>query len=428
MEELEMQPLFKEMSYEGKTPFDIFKALIRPKDGSILLEFQEKAFIGLYPQKRLQTSSFEELRTFIAPFKGHRTVAGFVSYDAVRSLEKISNRHEESDFPDLFFQSYEIEILFDTKNKRMTFFGNPSLFEELISRLEKFSPEESKIISSFEASEFAVDCEDYAFCEKVKKAKEYIQKGDAFQIVISRTFQKKVSLSALEIYESLRKTKAPFLFFLETESFAIAGASPERLVSSERGIVEMMPIAGTRPRRSGEEDIAMEKELLNDEKELAEHMMLVDLGRNDLGKVCKPRTVEVKELKKLERYSHVMHLVSRVQGQLKAQYDVLDLLQAVFPAGTLSGAPKIRAMQIIEELEASRRGLYGGAICLIDREGNFESAIAIRTVLLKDSIATIRTGAGIVFDSDPQKEAEETRHKARSVMQAIYAAEGRGVA
>jgi anthranilate synthase component I len=415
------------VSDRGKTPFDIFMMLRGPKDGSILLEFEGKAFIGLFPQERSHFHSFEELRSFLSSIKGKRSTAGFISYDAVRYLEKIPDRHfsQQNAFPDLFFLSFTIEIFFDISHATMTIFGDEELVEEVIACIRA-----SRNHSSFEKgsfvleTSFSVDCDDAHFCEKVKKAKEFIVKGDAFQIVLSRTFHKRISVSAAAVYAELRKTQAPFLCLLETEAFSIASASPERLVSLKNRCAETMPIAGTRPRKSGDEDLKMQQELLSDEKELAEHMMLVDLGRNDLGKVCKPQSVQVKELKQLHLYSHVMHLVSRVKGELKEEYGALDLIRAVFPAGTLSGAPKIRAMQIIDELESSRRGLYGGAICLIDHDGNLESSIAIRTMVLKNGIATIRTGAGIVFDSDPEKETEETRHKAKGLMAAIECAEG----
>jgi anthranilate synthase component 1 len=215
-----------------------------------------------------------------------------------------------------------------------------------------------------------------------------------------------------------------FMFYLQTATYCIAGASPERLVRVFENEVETMPIAGTRPRGVGEEDLRLEQELLGDEKEDAEHMMLVDVGRNDVGRVAQTGSVVVKELKKVHRFSHVMHLVSIVKGTLHPAYDALDAFKASFPAATLSGAPKIRAMEIIDLLETSRRGLYGGAICAIDNRGNLDSCIAIRMVVLQEGVATVRAGCGVVFDSDPQKEADETRHKAKAALEAIRLAEG----
>jgi anthranilate synthase component 1 len=272
--------------------------------------------------------------------------------------------------------------------------------------------------------EISCNVDDATFCEMVKKAKEYLYQGDAFQIVLSRFFYTQFQVPPIEIYRALKvKSPAPYMFFIQKKDHVIVGASPEKLVSLKNGLIEMMPIAGTRPIAFGAEGKLLEEDLINDEKENAEHMMLVDLGRNDIGKVSEPGTVEVKELKVLKRFSHVMHLVSLVQGKAKKGVTEVDVLKAVFPAGTLSGAPKVRAMEIIDELEHSRRGIYGGAICVLDGRGNLESCIAIRMAFLKDGRAVVRTGAGIVIDSDPEKEAEETRAKAKGILEAIVYAE-----
>jgi len=218
---------------------------------------------------------------------------------------------------------------------------------------------------------------------------------------------------------------SPYMFYLENGPMTVIGSSPEKLVSVENGTVETCPIAGTRKRgRTAEEDNALASELLADEKENAEHVMLVDLARNDLGAVCVPGSVKVENSKQIHNFSHVMHITSQVKGALREDKDVIDVLRVVFPAGTLSGAPKIRAMEIIDELEESRRGLYGGAVCLIDTKGNFNSCIVIRTAVLMGGMAHVQAGAGIVFDSDPQIEAEETRHKAEAVLNSIELAEG----
>jgi anthranilate synthase component 1 len=270
------------------------------------------------------------------------------------------------------------------------------------------------------------DVSDEAFVQLVEQAQDYIKKGDAFQIVLSRCFKKNYHSKPFDIYRALRQVSpAPYMFYLPLKDRVIVGASPERMVSVYQRQVSINPIAGTRRRLDQEQDQKMEQELLCDEKELAEHRMLVDLARNDLGRVCDIGSIRVEELTKVKHYSHVSHITSIVTGTLAKSYDFLDAFAASFPAGTLSGAPKIRAMQIIDELEHSRRGLYGGAIGRLDGAGNFESCIAIRMASLKDGVATIRTGAGIVHGSNPQAEAEETHQKASSLLAAINFAEGR---
>ena len=276
--------------------------------------------------------------------------------------------------------------------------------------------------SSHPPSVFKEDSNDLEFCEMVRKAQEYIRKGDAFQIVLSRTFSCPYPGKPFEIYRALRMTNpSPFMFYMETGEFAIAGSSPERLIKAERRKLQTMPIAGSRP-RNAEDEGKMIEDLLKDPKENAEHMMLVDLGRNDLGVVAEVGTVCVKTLKKLRIFPHIIHLVSEIEATLAKEFDELDAFKAVFPAGTLSGAPKIRAMQIIDEIETSRRGLYGGAICTIDHRGDLDSCIAIRTAFIQGGTVFVRAGGGIVLDSDPQKEAEETRAKAKGVIKAVHLA------
>lgn len=260
----------------------------------------------------------------------------------------------------------------------------------------------------------------------VEKAKEYIHKGDAFQIVLSRQFYKKYLVSPFQIYRALRMSNpSPYMFFIEHNNTFIAGSSPERLASVKNRIVETHPIAGTRKRgATAHDDRVIAEDLLNDKKEVAEHVMLVDLARNDIGSVSVPGTVQIKKFKDIQHLTKVMHITSVVEGELSANKDALDGLRAVFPAGTLSGAPKIRAMEIIDKLEPSRRGLYGGAVCFVDNDGNLESCIAIRMAIMKDNIATVQAGCGIVFDSDPASETEETRSKASAVLNGIDLAEG----
>jgi anthranilate synthase component 1 len=242
--------------------------------------------------------------------------------------------------------------------------------------------------------------------------------------VLSQRFTTKPAASSLAIYRALRSINpSPYMYYLDYGDFEIVGASPETLVKVQNGDAETKPIAGTRRRgKDDAEDRALEKELLADAKERAEHLMLVDLGRNDIGKVSEFGTVRVTQFMGVERFSNVMHIVSVVQGRLKPEFHPLRALMSCLPAGTLSGAPKIRAMEIIDGLEPHRRGLYGGAICYMDFRGNLDSCIAIRTMLIKDGVAYVQAGGGIVADSDPQMEYEETRHKAQALMRAVDAA------
>ena len=259
----------------------------------------------------------------------------------------------------------------------------------------------------------------------VKVVKDYIYKGDVIQTVISQRFQRPISVDPFQIYQSLRMINpSPYMYYMDLNGFQIVGASPELLVQVENGRVATHPIAGTRPRGADTaEDIALENDLLDDEKERAEHIMLVDLGRNDIGKVSKAGTVEVTQFMDVERYSHVMHLVSHVTGSLREDYNSFDVLRACFPAGTVSGAPKIRAMEIIAELEPDKRGPYAGAVGYFDFAGNLDTAITIRTLVIKDGIAYTQAGGGIVHDSNPETEFEETVHKASAVLRAIENAE-----
>ena len=259
----------------------------------------------------------------------------------------------------------------------------------------------------------------------VRAIKERIAAGDIYQAVLSQRFEMRVEAEPLTVYRALRHVNpSPYMYFIRMGKFAIVGSSPEMLVRVEGHHVETHPIAGTRPRgRNEEEDVRLADELKRNEKERAEHVMLVDLGRNDLGRVCEYGSVKVPQYMGLERYSHVMHLVSTVEGKLADDRDHLDALVSCFPAGTVSGAPKIRAMQILSELEPTRRDLYGGAVGYIDFAGNLDFCIAIRTITLRDSVARVQAGAGIVADSNPASEYDETRDKARALLQAIEMAE-----
>ena len=262
----------------------------------------------------------------------------------------------------------------------------------------------------------------------VEEAKEEIRAGEAFQIVVSQRFDIPVTADALEVYRALRLTNpSPYLYLLRLPGFAVVGSSPEALVTVQDGLVTTRPIAGSRPRgATPEEDRRLGEELLADPKEKAEHLMLVDLGRNDLGRICKPGSVTVHEFMNIHRYSHIMHLEAAVSGRLAAGRSALDAVLACFPAGTLSGAPKVRAMEIIDRLEVSRRGLYGGVVGYFDFAGNSDVAIAIRTAVLADGVAHVQAGAGIVADSVPATEDAECLHKARAVIAALARAEAMG--
>ena len=369
---------------------------------------------------------------------------GFVTYDAVRLREAIPDRHlNEQDLPDFLFNFYHTTLIFDHDNHTLLIAKMVDLdegdvaqvYEEAQQYLQNLvdkitHPNVSNALSSPISEEVGivnhphVDISDAEFIELITQAKHHVRLGDAFQIVLSRCFKQAYTVSPMDIYRALRKVSpAPYMFYFPMAQGVMVGASPEKMITVREGLVEINPIAGTRARSFVADEANNAAELLADEKELAEHRMLVDLARNDLGSVCQPGSVKVKTLLQVKHFSHVTHLTSAVTGQLSFNKDALDAFQATFPAGTVSGAPKIRAMEIIDALETSKRGLYGGAFCRVDALGNFDSCIAIRMAVLRDGIATIRTGAGIVADSNPESEAAETRQKAQGVLAAIALAE-----
>ncbi|RMH57395.1 MAG: anthranilate synthase component I, partial [Candidatus Hydrogenedentota bacterium] len=263
------------------------------------------------------------------------------------------------------------------------------------------------------------------FLEIVARAREYVKAGDIFQVVLSQRFQRRIRADSFSLYRALRATNpSPYMYFLDFGDFTVVGSSPEVMVRLEEGKITLRPIAGTRRRgRTPEEDEGLERELLGDEKERAEHIMLVDLGRNDVGRVAEKGSVVVDELMTIERYSHVMHIVSNVTGRLERGRTACDVIRSAFPAGTVSGAPKIRAMEIISELEPDRRGPYAGAAGYIGFDGNADTAIVLRTILVSDGVAAVQAGAGIVYDSVPEREFEETVNKAAGMLRAIEWAE-----
>ncbi|MCC6153464.1 MAG: chorismate-binding protein, partial [Candidatus Hydrogenedentes bacterium] len=263
------------------------------------------------------------------------------------------------------------------------------------------------------------------FCEAVRKAKEYICAGDIFQVVLSQRFEREISTSPVNLYRALRCINpSPYMVLLQYPDVTLVGSSPEVMTQVRNGRCMLRPIAGTRPRgASVEEDLALEKELLADIKEIAEHVMLLDLGRNDVGRISKPGTVTPTKRMVIERYSHVMHIVSQVEGDMLDSADAFEALRATFPMGTVSGAPKIRAMQIIDELEPVRRGIYSGGAGYISFNGEMDTCIVIRTMVIKDGVAYVQAGAGVVYDSVPEREFEETVNKAKALFRAVEFAE-----
>ncbi len=286
------------------------------------------------------------------------------------------------------------------------------MVEPFVIDLKGIEHSEKNIESNFEKEDFM---------EMVKQAKEYIVNGDIIQVVLSQKFKVKTGASPFQLYRILRMMNpSPYLFFLDMGDFQIIGSSPEVMVRVHEDEVLLKPIAGTRPRgKNVAEDRALEADLLNDPKEIAEHIMLVDLGRNDLGRIAVPGTVEVADYQIIERYSHVMHIVSTVRAKLDERFDAFDVIKATFPAGTLSGAPKVRAMQLISQFEKERRGPYGGMIVNLGYNGNLDSCITIRTIVLKDGEASVQAGAGIVYDSVPENEYQETINKANALLKTI---------
>ncbi len=360
---------------------------------------------------------------------------GYLGYDAIRLFERIPDRHEAGELPTAAFSFYRAIVAFDHVLQHLILVANVEpgqrvAFEraqEILDALEHDLTSGRGLARRARSSSarpplrpgFRDDGSE--FRAAVRKAKEYIGIGDIFQAVLSRQTSFDCPVDPFTVYRALRMVNpSPYMYFLKDGDTAIAGSSPEILVRVEGRRVETRPIAGTRPRgATPEEDARLERELLADEKERAEHLMLVDLGRNDLGRVSRFASVHVPEFMQVERYSHVMHIESSVVGELVPERDALDALVAAFPAGTLSGAPKIRAMEIIDELEPARRGLYGGALGYLDLRGNLDFCIAIRTIVLSGGHATIQAGAGIVADSDPETEQRETEAKAGALFEAL---------
>ena len=338
---------------------------------------------------------------------------GRINYDAIRLVEKIPNRHDAPE-PLMEFGIYDDGILYDNLHKKLFYFYNDeNRFNEL-----KISED---VFGEFSATETTPNMDEVSFSNIVNKAKQYIHDGDVFQVVLSRKFAFNVDGDNLALYKTLRKLNpSPYMYHLKQNNKEVIGASPEMLVRITNDKVETFPIAGTRKITDNEEENKkLSEELLHDEKELAEHTMLVDLGRNDIGKVCKYGTVHPESLMKIKRFSHVQHIVTHVVGNLSSEKDMFDAFQAVFPAGTVSGAPKVRAMQIIDELEPESRGTYAGAVGYFSNNGCCDFAIAIRSIFIEGNKGFVQSGAGIVSDSIAENEFKETEHKAGAMLQAL---------
>lgn len=352
---------------------------------------------------------------------------GYLSYDAVRAFETLPPPSEPARYPDAFFIVPYRMILFDRVRNTMTLLAITEEGSEALAELERGleSGKTHKLPKPSSPLPFTASETRESFMEKVKKAQGYIRAGDIYQVVLSQRISGKTKAKAIDVYRALRmQNPSPYMFYLDFNRFQIIGSSPEILVRLSGDNAETRPIAGTRPRGDSlEEDLRLSEELTKDPKECAEHMMLVDLGRNDLGRVCEYGSVRVTQLKEIERYSHVMHMVSTVQGKLKAENTALGLLEAAFPAGTVTGAPKIRAMEIIHELEGLRRGPYAGCVGYVSCSGNLDTCITIRTILMENDNVTLQAGAGIVSDSVPDREYEETLNKCEGMKQAILLAE-----
>jgi anthranilate synthase component 1 len=364
---------------------------------------------------------------------------GYYGYDRVQEIEKVPlHPPTKEDVPDAMFGLFHIVVKFDHLHQLMTVTYNCIIdkqqplneqYHEGKRRLESIFIQLGKSPSTentfhCDSSSVVHDSDREAFCSSVRRAKEYIHDGDIFQVVLSRRVQLPFSGDPFPVYRALRIINpSPYLFYLDFKSVKLIGSSPEVLVRVQGDVASVMPIAGTRKRgKTPEDDTRLGEELLSDQKELAEHVMLVDLGRNDIGRVSEFGSVQVSVFKRLKRFSHVMHIVSEVQGKLRENASSLDALKACFPAGTVSGAPKVRAMEIIHELEPVRRGIYAGAVGYLGFDGALDTCIAIRTIVAANGMLTIQAGAGIVADSVPELEYKETVNKAQALLDALNAA------
>ena len=449
---------------------NLFKFLLAEKN-SFIFESVEKGIIrgrytiiGLNPDKlwdinnntvtietnkkkvKIKTNPLKYLNKLIKDFKIKipsqlpsmaSMLVGYFSYDIIRYIEKIPNKcKDDLKIPDVRLSRPRNLVIYDNLKKKIHYIENvyadtkiknyKEAYDSIVKKFELFKNFENiKLPEQFtfkqNKNSIKSNISKKRFKQLVKKAKTYIKNGDIFQVVLSQRFERKINKKPIEIYNQLRKSNpSPFMFYFNYEDFKVLGSSPEILVRLRKGEVTIRPIAGTRPRgRNLKEDKKYVSDLLKDKKELAEHLMLLDLGRNDVGKVSKINTVKVTEKFKVEKYSHVMHIVSNVIGKFNNQTSVFETLLSGFPAGTVSGAPKIRAMEIIDELEKNKRKLYAGGIGYFTPNNEFDTCIALRTALIKKDKFYVQAGAGIVADSRPEKEYAETVNKAKALMKAV---------
>jgi len=472
-------PVYKEILLDTDTPVSAF-AKLGGGEGSFLLEsvvggetWAAYSFVGVGalafvsargeavsirwldpegggPERLEQRRSADPTRVLEELVSAHRAVpvaglprfsggaVGWLTYDIARAFEKLpSMLPDRLELPEASFVLTDTLVIFDNLRQTVKVVATArtdgdreaswkaacARIDAIVHKLSQPTPALKPLSLSAAArpEDFSTETPRADFLRQVDAAKEYILAGDAFQVVLSQRLSAKATAAPFDVYRALRVVNpSPYMFHLVLPEATVTGASPEVLVRVEGGHIQVRPLAGTRPRGADAvEDARLEAELRADPKEVAEHVMLIDLGRNDVGRVSAVGSVRVDEQLAVERYSHVMHLVSHVSGQLLPGATAFDALRAAFPAGTLSGAPKIRAMQIIEELEPSRRGLYGGAVGYFSWSGNLDFAIAIRTLLSKDGRVHVQAGAGIVADSDPAAEWDETMNKARAVLRAV---------
>jgi len=441
----------KKLSFE-KPPLEIFSKLYTNYENTYILEsikgpkkLSQYSFIGFDPTLKItikngeavirneRTSEKERkkvdeplaviqetLRNLLG-FKEQRFIGGalgYISYDAVRCWEKLPEiALDDQNFPDVEVGVFEDGVVYDHRNKQAFYYYlNDNRLPEIDELLQE--PEDHEALTH---KQLKINISKERFENAVERAKEYVTAGDVFQVVLSKRYDFQIRGKMIGFYRNLRGINpSPYMYFLKFGEHQIVGSSPEMLVRVENRVVETFPIAGTRPHvKNPAENKRLTEELLSDPKERAEHVMLVDLGRNDIGKVSKFGSVHLPEFMKVHQFSHVQHIVSRVVGNLREECDCYDALRAVFPAGTVSGAPKVRAMEIIEEIEPTRRGPYAGAVGYFSYNGNADFAITIRTLIANGDKAHIQVGAGIVADSDPEREWYETEHKAQALIKAL---------
>jgi anthranilate synthase component 1 len=455
-------PVYQEIAAGAETPLSAYLKVKRGDYGFLLesVEGGQKAarysFIGTEPYQVISTREgdkaapphliAEELDKYrLAPVGGLPDfcggAVGYLAYETVRRLEELpSPASDPLALPESVFMLVDTLLIFDhaTNKIKIVSHARPDgdadsayqaavgRIDDLVRRLgQPFNPQPLTADTPAESAAISSNLTREEFEANVEKARQYITEGEAIQIVLSQRLSRRTNAHPFNIYRTLRGINpSPYMFFLDLKDFQLIGSSPEILVRAVNGTVTTRPLAGTRPRgKTPSEDARLEKELRNNEKERAEHIMLVDLGRNDIGRVSRPGTVKVSELMDVERYSHVMHLVTNVEGKLRPDLTPFDALRACFPAGTVSGAPKIRAMEAIAELEPDKRGPYAGCVGYFSFSGNMDTAITIRTIVMKNGTAHVQAGAGIVYDSVPAREYEETMNKARALLNAIEQAE-----